>query len=356
MYSSLDIENFRGLRKVSFSNLKRVNLLVGRNNAGKTSVLEALYLMTSATNPISAMTISQLRGQRFGGESIDSVWRPLFRDLDVKNPIRFGGSWIGERAERELVITGLPVTSYVEIQESQRSVGVASSDSEFTIGGLCFTYENARGQALITKAIYDPATERIEAPSLERDDLVRSTFVSARSYPSLARDAQQFSYLLKTKREGEVLEALRIVEPRLQRIEVISEASGPSVYIDIGLESLVPIAVSGEGFVRLFSIIVELTGSRGGVLLIDEIDNGLHHSVMEELWVLMGEMAERHDVQVFGTTHNDEMIRSSLRQLNHLQGGIGLYRLDVVTSGHSVVEYDSESIEGVLDGRFEVRA
>jgi len=47
------------------------------------------------------------------------------------------------------------------------------------------------------------------------------------------------------------------------RIEVLSDASGPSIYLDVGLDALVPLAVCGEGLVRLFSIILELIASRG---------------------------------------------------------------------------------------------
>ena len=65
--------------------------------------------------------------------------------------------------------------------------------------------------------------------------------------------------------------------------------------------------------VRMFSIILELISSRNGVLLIDEIDNGLHYTVMSKLWKLLGALVEKHDVQIFATTHNDDMMRRRLR-------------------------------------------
>ena len=100
---------------------------------------------------------------------------------------------------------------------------------------------------------------------------------------------------MKRKQERDVLEALRLIEPAVQRIEVLSEPGGPSLYLDLGLDALGPLAVCGEGIVRLFSIIVELIASRNGVLLIDEIDNGLHYTVMPKLWKLwvIGREAQR---------------------------------------------------------------
>jgi len=100
------------------------------------------------------------------------------------------------------------------------------------------------------------------------------------------------------------MDGLKIIAPNLQRIEVVSESIGPSIYLDIGQDALVPLTVSGEGMVRMFSIILELISSRNGVLLIDEIDNGLHYTVMPKLWKLLGALVEKHDVQIFATTHN----------------------------------------------------
>ena len=104
------------------------------------------------------------------------------------------------------------------------------------------------------------------------------------------------------------MDGLKIIAANLHRIEVVSESMGPSIYLDIGQDPLVPLTVSGEGMVRMFSIILELISSRNGVLLIDEIDNGLHHTAMPKLWKLLGALVEKHDVQIFATTHNDDMM------------------------------------------------
>ena len=141
----------------------------------------------------------------------------------------------------------------------------------------------------------------------------------------------------------------------MQRIEVLSEITGPSIYLDVGLEVLVPLAVCGEGLVRLFSITVELAASRNGVLLIDEIDNGLHYSVMPRLWQLLGQLVEKHDVQIFATTHNDVILRTALEAFRGLPGVLGLFRIDKRGDRHVMVGYDDEAMAAVLDVHFEVR-
>ena len=163
--------------------------------------------------------------------------------------------------------------------------------------------------------------------------------------PDQVRDAQTFSSLRKIKADADVFEAVSIIEPRLRRIEVISEVTGPSIYLDIGLDALVPLAVCGEGVVRLFSIAVELAASRGGALLIDEIDNGFHYTVMPRLWEFLGDLVERYDVQVFATTHNDDILRAALRSFAHRPGVLRMMRIDVRGDRHAVASYSDEAME-----------
>jgi hypothetical protein len=89
--------------------------------------------------------------------------------------------------------------------------------------------------------------------------------------------------------------------------------------------------------------------------LIDEIDNGLHYSVMDQLWLLLGKLAEKHDVQVIGTTHNEDLLRSSLRAFKHEPEILSLLRIDLIDGRHSIVDYDEDSRMAVLEEHFEVR-
>ncbi|MBI5154452.1 ATP-binding protein [Candidatus Poribacteria bacterium] len=146
-----------------------------------------------------------------------------------------------------------------------------------------------------------------------------------------------------------------MLDDRFVGLQLIQEAGGTSIYGDLGLSSLLPIEVCGEGFMRLLPIAVELAGAQNKVLLIDEVDNGLHHRVMERFWPFLAKLSAELDVQVFATTHNDEMVQSALDQLNKTDEGVGLYRLELADSGHRVLSYDRTNIEVVLDSGLEVR-
>jgi AAA domain, putative AbiEii toxin, Type IV TA system/AAA ATPase domain len=356
MYSRISIKNFRGIGSLEVDGLRRINLIVGRNNSGKTTFLESLFLLGGANDPRYTTILGRLRGQRLRRRP-DQVWRSLFHNMDPKASPEISGHWAQEPRDRILTIGTLDVSSYTgsfELPNGGGS-GVAAVNPEFLFGGVQFRTTDSGGNVTVMEARLDPNSRIVTLSGARRSDVVRTTLLGARNYPDQVHDAQTFSSLRKVKGDLDILQALTILEPRVQRIEVLSEITGPSIYLDIGLEALVPLAVYGEGLVRLFSITVELAASRNGVLLIDEIDNGLHYSIMPHLWQLLGQLVVKQDVQIFATTHNDDMMRSALEAFAGTEGMLGLFRIDKRGERHVMVSYSEEAMKGILEDHFEVR-
>lgn len=355
MFTNFHIERFRGIPALDIDGVKPITLFVGKNNSGKTSVLEAIFLLCGATNPYTPTLIGQLRGQRItNAQDADSVWRSLFRGMASKELIKIVGWWEGQ-GQRRLELEPLDVINYSDDLESQLS-GVVESGGSRRIGGLRLRYlRQGSTEQIITQAVFDPQTRQVVAPAIQRDDFVRGTLLSSRSFFNLARDTEQYSFLVRIRAEEEVVDALRMIDDRIRGLAVISGASGASVYADLGGESLIPLAVCGEGMLRLFSIVLAVTGTRGGILLIDEIDNGLHHSVMKELWPVLRKLCAKHNVQLVATTHNDEMIRDALTAFRDDYSQFGLFRLDRTPNGLRAVTYDAEAMTGALETNWEVR-
>jgi len=357
VYSSILIENFRGIGRLEVDGLRPINIILGRNNSGKSTFLEALFLLGAATEPYLSSTLGHLRGQRQANGSSDALWRPLFRNLDPRAPIKIQGHWAAEAQRRELQIQAAEMSPTASGSKSEtiEALGSSSLRRDFTISRLDYEYIDSRGSRTNSSFRPDPASKVVQAATVMREDLVNTTFLSARFFPGQLEGLHLYSTLLKRKQEEDVLDALRLIEPDVQRIKILSEPGGPSLHLDLGHEALVPLAVYGEGIVRLFSIIVELIASRNGILLIDQIDNGLHYTVMPRLWKLLGHVVEKHNVQVFGTTHNDDMMRSALESFAGKEGMLGLFRIDRRGDSHVMVGYSEEAMEGVLEIPFEVR-
>jgi hypothetical protein len=355
MYERIEVRNFRSISQLEVQGLSRINLIVGRNNSGKTSLLEALFLLGGGADARLPSTLGQLRGQTVDPRSIEAIWRPLFHQLRPDQKVVLRWHWQNEPCDRELEIGVLPPTQCLTTTlPPQSSNGVGAAPSLGAITGLTITFRSPSGSFQAETSV-DAGSGQLQAASHHAEDCVLTTLMSARAFSSPLRDAQQFSLARRDKLDTSILEALQLIEPTVQRIEVLYEAGGPTLYVDTGLETLIPLAACGEGLGRLFSIAVELLTVRGGVLLIDEIDNGLHYSVLPGLWTLLGGACERFDVQLFATTHSEELLFSALNAFKEQPGTLGLYRIDKRAGKHSVAWYDAETQTAVREVPFEVR-
>jgi DNA-directed RNA polymerase subunit K/omega len=238
------------------------------------------------------------------------------------------------------------------LTDSEEDPTVARAFGELRLNGVTFEYRGADGVPVRTSTSLEDGEVRTYNQK-RRTDFVLTAFVSARAR-TLEREANQYGHLLRVKKEGPVLEALRLLDERIQRLEIVHESGAPAIYCDLGFPALVPLAVCGDGVVRLFSFVVELTAVRGGVLLIDEIDAGLHYSVMVPFWRALRRLADEHDVQIFATTHNDDLIRSAMATFDDDLSWFRLFRLDRRKQGIVAVRYDDDTLATARDERFEV--
>lgn len=119
--------------------------------------------------------------------------------------------------------------------------------------------------------------------------------------------------------EEEVLKGLRIIAPDVERLTLIGQSERQRTRIPVvksrDLAEPIPLRSIGEGTNRLFGILLALVNARNGLLLIDEVDSGLHCTVHADLWRLIFEVAERLNVQVFATTHSWDCIKGFQQNL-----------------------------------------
>ena len=158
MYSRISIKNFRGIGSLEVDGLRRINLIVGRNNSGKTTFLEGLFLLGGANDPRYATVLGQLRGQRYEEGRPDQVWRSLFHNMDPKASPEISGHWAQELRERVLTVQALDVSSYTGSFELPNwgGSGVAAVTPEFLFGGVQFRTTDSEGNVTAVQATLDP--------------------------------------------------------------------------------------------------------------------------------------------------------------------------------------------------------
>ena len=181
-------------------------------------------------------------------------------------------------------------------------------------------------------------------------------FLLARRRENPERIAEQLSRLRESKDHAKIVEMLRIVEPRLEDLEVLSRLKKNMIYGDIGLPRLVPISLMGEGLGRLLEISLAIVNVENSILLIDEIENGFHHSVMKKVWQAIAHLARQYNVQVFATTHSWECIEAA--HASFCEDDIydfRFHRLQYEAQNIQAITFDRIALETTLEQGWEIR-
>lgn len=284
----LTIEGFRGFEHFHFPKLARVNLLVGPNNAGKTTVLEAVEIL-AASHPIAVFQGLKRRGEmRSDGEHFEIDYHALFHGLALRIGSRIELSARGSNPFVCKVVT--PETQFFGGQKP-----ALSGDLEFTTQGEEPFQFRPEDTGL--------AGSRVQG-TLQSKPLREPVFLDAARQPNdLAKDSARIARLPEEERRVE--QALKIIAPKV--VDLRFSDDRPFVGIE-GQETRFPLSSMGDGMTRLLAIALKLASSADNVLLIDEIDTGLYYRTLPKVWKLVIETARRLDVQVFATTHSRDCV------------------------------------------------
>lgn len=361
MYTSFTIENFRCFEKLTIAPLDRINLIAGKNNVGKTALLEALWLHHGYHNPELGLRLRAFRGlDRFKRDEF--LW-DLFLEFNSEKTITLSSRDQDDQVRSLHITIREHPTSRVSLRREhlvegngQESLTAERLDQETTSpveSEILLDYESSSGENHQAHAYIESNGIRFERPPGVQ--LPSGIFLAARQRTSLEKLAERFGDLAIDKKETRITEVLSIIEPRLISLTVQQRGGSPVIYGDIGIERLIPLPLMGEGMGRLLSIVLAIPEAQGGILLIDEIENGLHYTVMEEIWKAISKLAREYNTQVFAATHSEECIRAAHRAFAKNQYDFALHRLERAQEGIQAVTLGQKNLEMAIEMDAEVR-
>ena len=376
MYTSFTARNFRGFRSLTIEPLGRINLIAGANNVGKTALLEAIFLHTGAYNPALVLRVNGFRGfERLKidfSPRPDATWDSVFFRFDMSECIEL----VGENTvtgRRSLRLRDVRDPS--DLMEIARFISYARDETEGVPSSPSFSYalgeiEGVSGTPEIPRVLeltYEEPGKSGKVYLIMDARGVRAApphppppfpafFLAARSRVPFEADAERFGRLERRGKEDVLLPVLQIIEPRLTRLAMVFWAGQPILHGDIGIGHLVPLPVMGEGMARLASLVLRISSAPEGVVLADEIENGLHYSVLPSIWRAVGEAAESFGTQVIATTHSFECIRAAHEALNgDDRFDFRLHRLERVDDDIRVVTFSGRQLASAIASDLEIR-
>ncbi|MDR2854289.1 MAG: AAA family ATPase, partial [Prevotellaceae bacterium] len=263
MLNSLYIKNYRNLKELQIDSVAQVNLLCGKNNTGKSSVLEALGIYASGGDINYLVKIITQRGENVESNaediaknkiilSLQSIFHGRNYNFDTKNKIKI--------SENNGTIHSKSISMHFQKELGKRT---------------CLNINDVKYYA------DDDIYQDVE---LNEDNF---QFVTTGEIDS-STNAELFDTIVLSEKEDWVINALKIVEEKAERIAFVNEEGDRKPVIRTSSRSgIVPLQSMGDGINRILTIILAAVNCENGYLLIDEFENGLHYTVQEQLWKII---------------------------------------------------------------------
>ena len=344
MFNKIEIERFRGIRYTSIENFKQINLFFGKNNCGKSSLLESLFLASGLSNPLLPIHVNFMRGYskaRLNDLKLD------FYNLESTEPIHIR---MENEEKRDLRIT--------LFEQNQNNVSLKAEDANI----LSNREEGKYGLKFDFKINDNPFESQLLFDSTNSNDATR---IVAKQYTESLRciylspkydfstSIQGLKNILQNKDEYFIIEGLKLIEPRVKDFIFTDN----EMLVDVGLTKRIPVNMMGDGARKLVSLLTAVYDCKDGALLVDEISNGFHYFVMCHLWKVLIHAAIRNNTQLFITTHDTDSIKglrdAALDKFDHIVAAFKLLKTsdDELKAYH----YSLKSLDYSINQEIEVR-
>ncbi|MGB1205894.1 MAG: AAA family ATPase [Chitinophagales bacterium] len=354
----IEINNFRGIHKAEIEGFKQLNFFIGKNNACKTSVLEAIFLCAGINNPALPIRINRFRHISIFEE--DNI-RFLFYNLDYQNR-PFLTTFFNEKEHRRTLKIN-PHENVGNINAFQKQkFDETAFDTQLDppqIDGLILnTTIKERHKRLQEYQSTLVLTDGFFMPTYPKNykEPLSAIFISPTTeMPNLDKRLEK---LIVEKAQQPIVQALKNIDSNIQNISLGTDGM---IYFDIGLPRLIPINLAGDGIKRILSLLVTISDNKNSIVLIDEIDNGLHFSSQATLLKALMQAAKSYNVQIFATTHNYETLRKlqevlADESMETCQNDVKTFTLrklkDNVVKAYA---YDYEALDYILEQSIEIR-
>jgi len=364
---NLTIHRFRGLRDLKLQDLGQINILVGGNNSGKTSVLEAISTYCQPLDIGEWLKTAGLREIKASPKLPLNAFKWLFpQKNEVPKPILYvGETYITGNGSFQVAESRAIYNEMELLYQSEKDIEDSAEDWLEYYDDI--EYKSSHGAEIELKAIFrDPPagdasilgrefSNKIEIWSNQR--LSKHDSNTNHFYPKLPidtvtpvshRQEKLESYLLSQAilrgLKNEVIQLLQIVDGEIIDLEILSLGElRPSIYINHKLLGFSPLSAFGDGVRRLLFIALAMAKVRGGVLLIDEIETAIHTVALCSSFASIVQWCQRLDVQLFVTTHSLEAIDAML-DASDSGTDLVLYRLEKKESQTKAIRLERERL------------
>ena len=343
--SSFEAIHYRGIDGLSLPKLSRVNLITGANGVGKTALIEAIWLFMGRYNP-----------RLLWNANVQRPTNPIMNPVSglSGDSIKLRGTEAGRERQWKVIFDQEPVEQFVpephrlgeDIEASFADrLQIWIDDKEIDAKSDSM-YRTPKGTVRYKRPA-PPAGER-------RNAIIEGT---RRQLETSKEDLKIYSNMVREGRREDLAHAVNFILPNIRDVQILMDENGESYFSAItnnGAQR--PLEDLGGGVVRLLKLYLDFFGARNSLVLIDEVENGLHYSVLRDLWDRIRTWTHEWNVQFIATTHSAECIDAAMEAFADEPNDLSIHNLFENESGNiKAATFTGEALEGARNLHLEVR-
>ena len=347
LLSSFTAVHYRGIDGLSLPRLSPANLITGVNGVGKTALMEAIWLFMRRYSPMLLWDANLHRSNQSVLDPVDRLsggvlelhgvengsphrLRSTFEQVSlIARPAIVGGA-TGER------MTQRPVVGRIDTELDGKTASGSIGGWQPTHRGMV-THENPTAPTARPNCVMEGTRFQLETP----DEYL-----------------QRYSDMVRKNRKEELTSAINLILPKVHGVEILTDKAGASYLSGVTTDGTqLPLHDLGGGAVRLYRLLLSLFAARDGILLADEIENGIHHSSLPEVWNRARRWMREWRVQLVATTHSAECIEAAMAAFADVPDDLSVHKLftNGETGSVDATTFTGETLEGARHLNLEIR-
>ena len=361
MVTSLKIENFRCFENFSIENLTPITIIGGKNNSGKSALIEAFIVPLSATFPSVFWDLLNFRNVEINISTPTQLWNPLFYNMgdnehfsikifqDNNKPVKFSASkFYNGIVERN------GTKKRLFSQESSKSFSALKVEFDTGLYKGNGTYSLPNRFSNNSNEIEFKPDSNISKIPLPYGEVTLCRSVTTTKI-SVAESVSRMS--LDKPKKDKLIATMQHFDSDIVDVNMILDNGTPYIYITLNSGKHLPISYMGDGINKALEILVDILNLPNGILLIDEVENGFHYSLYESLMEVFCETALSVNCQMIMTSHNRDFIEATLSAMEKLErlNDLSYQRLGFYRGQRKAFLFSGDSLYSAFESNMEMR-
>lgn len=362
MIQFIKIKNFKVLKELSVDRLNQVTLISGKNNSGKSTLLEAIFFSNDFYQPNSFLKLNNVRGAT--STLMTDVWKSFINIYSSKDSFTIQTSENGIVKEIDVELKNTNNIFYNSVNnhvDDNDKLSQKTNDK----GNITHQLSVSATVGKISKHLYFNVKLNGQIETVGNDvseSILRNCpltqYISSKAGYNHINLAEMYGKLaLETdEKSRQIIDALKIFDPNIVDLITIAQQGNVRLYAVLKDGKKMPVDYMGDGILKLINICISILANPNSIMLIDEIENGFHYSMHKKIWKVIFKTSKISNVQVIATTHSYECINGASDAANY-DTDFGYVRLERTDPTGIIVSkcIDKEQLKSVLDSTLEIR-